>query len=109
MGNTTALSYQMMYEQQWSSAMINAEMRGAMQTACEYAIILLVFIGVQDNSLPPQPVGAKTQQESFKFWQDYYFKLLRMLGKKISANLATIRATYRDKNSDIPDVVDSKK
>lgn len=102
-GNT-ALSYQMMYEEKWTSAMINAEMRGAIRMACRYARVLCKFIGLDKDKIPQFPmIKGKNREQIIEAIEDHYFELLEIIGDQISAKLAEVRKKYGRKDPDIPE------
>ena len=84
--------------------MINAEMRGAIQTACEYAKVLLRFIGVPIDKIPQEPIGLQGYSEAHAEWKKHYFKMLEVLGGTINSKLAEVRKKYNKANSDIPSI-----
>lgn len=92
----------MMIEDKLLHAMINAEMRGGYQIACEYAKIYCMFVGCKD--IPQSPLGTKSIGENNMEWLSYYFKLLGTFGKQITTNLSIIRKQYKEKNYDIPTI-----
>lgn len=98
---TTALSYQMMIEDKLLHAMVNAEMRGAYQVACEYAIVYSRFVGVK--VIPERPLTSRMEHdEQVRKWFEFYFKLMNVWGTQITTNLTNIRSFYKEKDDDIP-------
>lgn len=93
----------MMIEDKLLHAMINAEMRSAYSTACEYARVYARFVGCKE--IPAPPFGGKTMSENMEGWLKYYFDLLETIGKQITGNLIAIRSKYKEKNMDIPSMV----
>lgn len=95
----------MMWEEKWGSAMINAEMRGAIRTACEYAKVLCTYIGVPEKDMPNKVmIKGRKREEIIADFEEHYFTLLELIGKQISKTLKEVRVKYRDKNMDIPQV-----
>lgn len=109
MGGNTALSYQLMIEEKLLTAMMNAEQRGAIQTACQYSRVYCKFVGVADNNMPQKPLSRLDSKDFFIQWTDYYFNLLETFGNQISANLIRVRKEYGGKNKDIPKMEGDKK
>lgn len=104
LAGNTALSYQMMIEEKLLTAMMNAEQRGAIQTACQYGRVYCRFVGVIDDDMPQKPLSQLDSKQFWFQWNDYYFNLLETFGKKITANLIDVRKKYGTKNKDIPGI-----
>lgn len=91
-----------MIEDKLLHATINAEMRLAYSTACNYLKVYAKFVGCKN--IPQLEIGSKTAGENMINWLNYYFKLWDVVGTQITTNLAIIRKKYHEKNDDIPTI-----
>lgn len=82
--------------------MLNAEQRNAIQTACQYAKVYCMFVGVPDKDMPIKPLTRIEHKEFFPQWTEYYFNLAETWGKAIRTNLENVRKKYGKKDDDIP-------
>jgi len=99
MANATALGYQMMIEDKFLNAAINAEQRGSFLIASHYASIHAEFLGLE---IPPVPIGIKTMEQAHEEYLKYYFQILRKITNKVKTNLEEVRIKYNTRANDIP-------
>jgi len=99
MANATALGYQMMIEDKFLNAAINAEQRGSFLIASHYASIHAEFLGL---TVPPVPIGIKTMEQAHEEYLKYYFTILRKITIQVKTNLEDVRKKYGNKTNDIP-------
>lgn len=103
LASTTALAYQMMIEEKFMSAMINAEQRGAYYIAAMYATIHAKFLGI--DNIPAKPYGHKSHDEFIDQWLKHYFELLEVIGKQAKDTLKDVRLRYNNKGIGLPKTV----
>ena len=102
MASTTALAYQMMIEEKYMNAAINAEQRGNYYVASMYLLTHAKFVGMTD--LPDRPMNVKTHEAHLEQYQKFYFDLLLGISEKASTTLAEVRKKYGNKGLDLPKV-----
>ena len=103
----TLLNYEVALEMKWFTQALQNQ--GLNYTAaCEFTKILLEFKAIEEKDWPNQPLFKDNDRNgnSVKI-EKYFFDLQKLYARKARLRIDAIRATY-GKDSDIPDVIESR-